>query len=197
MENLNSKESLTQFLLNNKVELTGFVNEIDWEEVDYDDIIKNKEEYSITEHLVISLKEKELIIKYFDSIEAFCKETNIDFVSEEVDGKDIEFMHLSSVHKEHSIRKNGLLEKYCSDEADLGFGIYAIESNCDKGLDNLKTFFEDYSDDNVLVIKGKYDSFYTKCIYGEGHEGYIVLTEDIDPSKLSFEIMKVDDFLYL
>ena len=77
------------------------------------------------------------------------------------------------------------------------FGIYVVESDCYEGLDNIKTFFEDYSEDDILVVKGKYDSLYTKCIYGLGHEGYIVLSESVKPSSLSLEIMSVEDFLCL
>lgn len=196
MKDLKSKEELTQFLLKNKVELTGFIGEVD-EDMEYNDIIKNKNEYCITEHMVISKKEKESILKYYDSIEKFAKEHNIDFISEKINGNSINFIHLSDIRKEQSIRKNGLLCSYCSYEADLGFGIYAIESNCYKGLDNLKSFFEDYEKEEVLVIKGIYNSSYTKCIYGQGHEGYIVLEDDVPPTKLSMEIMNIDDFLLL
>lgn len=196
MKVLKSKEELTQFLLKNNVELTGFIGEVD-EDMEYNDIIKNKHEYCITEHMVISKKEKESILEYYDSIEKFAKENNIDFISEEINGTSINFMHLSDIRKEQSIRKNGLLGQYCSEEADLGFGIYAIESNCSKGLDNLKTFFEDYDKEKVLVIKGTYNLSYTKCIYGEGHEGYLVLEDNIHPDKLSMEIMNIDDFLLL
>ena len=197
METLNSKEELMHYLINNKVEPTGFISEIDEDEIDYCDIIKNKKEYGVTEHLVISSKEKELIIKYFGSVEAFGIETNIDFISEEINDTPIEFIHLSNPRFENSIRSKGLVSDYCSYVTDLGFGIYAIESNCEQGLDNVKTFFEDYEDNYVLVVKGKYNSHYTKCIYGIGHEGYIVLSEDVEPSLLSFEIMEVDDFLLL
>ena len=197
MDKFNSKESLKDYLLKNKVELTGFTDELDETELSYDEILANKEEYSITEHLIISSKEKDLIISFFGSIENFCKETNVDFVSEEITDNHIEFIHLSDVFKADSIKSKGLLACHCSDVVDLGFGIYAIESNDEIALDNLKTFFEDYMYDEVLVVKGKYNSSYTKCIYGEGCEGYIVLDEDVEPAKLSFKIMKVDDFLCL
>ena len=68
MDKFNSKESLKDYLLKNKVELTGFTDELDETELSYDEILANKEEYSITEHLIISSKEKDLIISFFGSI---------------------------------------------------------------------------------------------------------------------------------
>lgn len=53
----------------------------------------------------------------------------------------------------------------------------------------------DYDYDKILVIRCKYSSYYTKCIYGEEHEGYLLLIDDIKPSNLTFEVMRVSDFL--
>ena len=102
--------------LSSKIELTGFISEIDISTLDYCDIVKNKEEYLVTEHLVISAQEKELIIKYFGDIESFAKDSNIDFISEEFNKNPIEFIHLTGIRYKGSIMKKGLVSDYCSQE---------------------------------------------------------------------------------
>lgn len=57
MRNFDSKDSLKNFLLNYNVKLTGDIDELE-EDYDVDEVISNKYDYGITEHLVMNQKER-------------------------------------------------------------------------------------------------------------------------------------------
>lgn len=190
-----SKEEFLNQLIS-QIEYTGVLyNEsdiddkgnIDFEELDYD-----------YKHLAINYKQQDLIRLHDIDIDEFCREQEVDFVSE-IDEFEIDFIHVTKKSNLENIKQLGLIvDPKSKFIPDLGVGIYAVPIGSERGLDNLKTFLEDYCEDEILVITGTHKGKYTHCIKGEGHEGYIVFKDSkISPENLSFEIMNIYDFLMM
>lgn len=145
-----------------------------------------------------SFKHLELTKEEFDfvtsecSIEEFADKNNIDLISLICEGK-IDFIHYTYVSNEKSILEKGLLignsEYFC----DLGFGIYAIEKNDNVGKDNLNVYFEGFQDDEALEVSGSYEGVYSKCIYGEEHENYIVIPKPIKKDALKTKKILIEE----
>lgn len=190
-----SKEEFLNQLIN-QIEYTGVLfNESDiddngniyFKELDYD-----------YKHLVLNYVQQDLIKLHNINIDEFCRDNEINFVSE-IDDFEMDFIHVTKKSNLESIKQLGLIvDQESNFIPDLGVGIYAIPIGSEKGLDNLKTFLEDYCEDEILLITGTHKGKYTHCIKGEGHEGYIVFKDpQISPENLSFETMNIYDFLMM
>lgn len=193
LEKLISKQELiTQ--LTQQIEDTGTW----WDDSDVDengnvDFSNLEYEYK---HLVISSNQMDLIKMYDISIDDFCNENEIDFVSKTCEGT-IEFIHTTRKSNLENIKQIGLIVDY---EAcfipDLGEGIYGVPIDSEKGIDNLKTFLVDFDENEIPLIKGSYNGKYNYCFKGDLHQGYIVFhNKKIGPENLYFEVISVDDFL--
>ena len=148
-------------------------------------------------HLTISSEQVDFMKIYGIDLDTFCKEYEVDFVSQTYNG-EIEFIHVTKVENLESIKYMGLLQnENVTYIPDLGEGIYAVDAESTKGLENLKTYLSDFSEEKMLLIKGIYTGKYNYCIKGQGHEGYIVFHDKvIPPSNLSFEIIDLNDFFF-
>lgn len=124
------------------------------------------------------------------------KQKNIDFIIQEKTG-EIDFLHVSYKHLKEKINKEGLVyqkeDKWIN---DLGKGIYVIEENNEVALDNLYNYIENHEDDELLLVRGTFVGTYYECIYGNEHESYICIRENIPANLLSTEIIFIDDFLF-
>lgn len=121
----------------------------------------------------------------FSVMEELESKCDVDFFCKEENG-NLKFIHVADIGKSSFIYTNGL--KITSGYIpDLGEGIYCIEDSDTNinALDNLKAYFECYNQDSpFLEVRGTYTGKYIKCIYGNSHEGYIVLT---DVNKIKIE----------
>lgn len=188
-----SKEDLLK-QLSEQIQDTG----VWWDESDVDE--NGNVEFSNLDneyrHLVVDRVQLDLMKIYGICLDDFCKENNIDFVSETCKA-EIQFLHVTRKSNLENIKHMGLI---VDDNAcfipDLGEGIYGVDVDSMKGVDNIKTFLVDFPDRELLLIKGVYEGGFNYCIKGENHEGYIVFHDrKISPKSLSFEIMAVEDFL--
>jgi len=131
-------------------------------------------------HMILTEEQYEEILKSGTELIKIAEESQVDFISVRKNNK-ITFKHISAVENESSINKSGL--SFHDDEFiyDLGKGIYVIEESDEQALDNLKTYVaEGFEDDEILLVTGWYTGEYTKCVYGFQHEGYIVLSKNVD-----------------
>lgn len=143
-------------------------------------------------HLVLE-RAQALIQQLLPSI---AQSYDADFISIEEEGV-IEFIHVSRLEVAESIKSNGLI---LSDEdfvLDLGKGIYVIEDADDEAEQHLLDYLESSDDEEILVVRGCYSGKYTRCLYGEGHVGYIVIKENI-PAKCieQLDILPLEDILF-
>lgn len=126
-------------------------------------------------HMVISEKElNNLMIE--KSLDEIAKEYNVNFISIKKKGS-IDFKHYTLSEYEGSIYDNGLICNNGNYIPDLGKGIYVIDKNNVDAEDNVLDYLVemyDY-DEKFIVVEGEYNGEYIECIYGYGHEGYIVL----------------------
>lgn len=137
-------------------------------------------------HLILSEEEFENINNDL-GIDTFAFKNGIDFISVRYNG-EIDFIHYTSIDNKESIEEKGLIQIDNQWIMDLGRGTYVIEDNDDVAEDNLYTYFEEKDDDDeVLKIEGVYKGEYIKCEYGIGHEGYIVISNNIPPSDIFCE----------
>lgn len=145
-------------------------------------------------HLTLTEGEYEKIIST-RSLKEIAKEQQVDFISVIKEGR-VRFLHVSNEYNYDSIDKNGLQANADGFTGDLGIGIYVIDESNKTALDNLKTYVMDESND-LLLVDGYYYGPYTECVYGEQHEGYIVLLANSIPEHqvLTLEVESVDDFL--
>lgn len=194
VNNLISKEELLKQLVK-QIENTG----VWWDEsnMDEDGNIDFSELENEYRHLVLDINQRDLMKMYDISLDDFCKNKEVDFVSETHES-EIEFIHVTKKSNLENIKHMGLIT---DDEAcfipDLGDGIYGVDRNSEIGIDNIKTFLVDFPENELLLIKGMYRGRYNYCFKGENHEGYLVFwNRRIDPKDLSFEVMNVDDFLF-
>lgn len=147
---------------------------------------------AIFRHLIITKEELEMIEKEYD-IEEFAEKYNISFISLECYGQ-IDFEHYTDVCNDESIQEKGLIISDSTWISDLNNGIYVIEEYDEDAKDNLNTYFEDKEeDDELLKVVGTYEGKYIKCIYGEGHENYIVIPTNIPSKDISMEIITIED----
>lgn len=110
---------------------------------------------------------------------------------------EVAFVRVSSTHMYQDILENGI---YHIDEdyiMDLGRGIYAAEFNNECGVDNIKTYIENFETEDILVITGVYTGRYYECITIGDHQGYLLFKQPI-PSECIQEVIQttVSDFLY-
>lgn len=128
-------------------------------------------------HLVLSDKkeyEKE-------ELKELAKTHDVDFISKEEEGS-FTFLHVTSPEHLDSIREHGLKPSEDGYVGDLGYGVYLIDEDDTEAIENLLDYLEASLEDDeeeVLLIQGSYTGAFTRCIYGEGHEGYIVIKEII------------------
>ena len=122
-------------------------------------------------HLVLTEAEWEEI-KASTNREKFPFGLKVDFVSVLRNG-GLEYLHVTDADRNY-IEQNGLKEgRYVG---DLGRGIYVVEESNPEAVANLMDFLSEYKEEEELtLVKGYYKGQYTECIYGYGHEGYIVL----------------------
>lgn len=77
---------------------------------------------------------------------------------------------------------------------DLGSGFYAYfdtelgSENIEKYLED-KDFCEDDEDESGVILDIEYEGRYTRCIYGDKHEDYMVLFD--------LNAIKINDFEYV
>lgn len=112
-------------------------------------------------------------------LSAMAIEHQVDFISKEEHGT-ISFLHVTDVENLDAILELGLQPNVEGYVGDLGWGVYLIEEDDDTACDNLYDFLEAREPDSeVLILKGSYTGNYTRCLYGQGHEGYIVAKETV------------------
>lgn len=149
-------------------------------------------------HLIIKNKEEGKYDLNYEKYKEIAKVLKIDFLSVSRNG-EISFLHVASIHSFDFIDKNGLKPLIDDFVLDLGQGLYVIskEINYDVAIENLLNYVaEEIEDEKLLVIKGKYNGKFTECVFGEGHEGYIVLKSSVPREDIEIIEMSVDDFLW-
>lgn len=125
-------------------------------------------------------------------LKKLAEQHQVDFICVEREG-EVNYIHLTDVENVDFIEQNGLKKKDVV--SDLGIGIYVVDKNNYEGIDNLKTYFEDYEKDEIVVVTGFYVGKYLECVYGYGHVGYIVInTDKIEYNDI--DIIKIEDFLF-
>lgn len=118
----------------------------------------------------------------------------VDFISQVEEGT-INFIHVSYTSQLTSIKEIGLIAS--SESSDLGVGVYLIEEDDVEGTENLLTYVETLmQEEDILIVKGTYQGRYIRCLYGEGHEGYIVVKETISPSLIEDWSEKTQDDIW-
>lgn len=142
-------------------------------------------------HLIFTEEEYNKI----ENLDKIIEEKDIDFVSVEREG-NVTYCHITAIDNYDSIDKQGLIYSQNSVwVGDLGRGIYAVQKDDFKAIDNLKTYVaETIEDDSILIVKGNYTGRYNECVHGYGHEGYIVFKESTNNINDLVEC-SVDDFL--
>lgn len=91
------------------------------------------------------------------------------------------FVHITDVSNYDSIMKDGLVPN-SSWVSDLGCGVYTIDDADYDAWDTLRSFVSDLDiGEEILTIKGNYSGRYLQCVYGDDHEGYIVIPDAILP----------------
>ena len=129
-------------------------------------------------------------------IEVFCKQHDISFITIKYN-KTINFIHYSDVDNEEDIKRLGLINVDSDWVPDLGLGIYVIEEKDIDALDNLMDYFGEKDDEEELLkVTGTYTGPYEECIYGEGHEGYILIPHDVKPDNIDTEIICFEEIFY-
>lgn len=126
------------------------------------------------QHLVLPLDSN----ASHDELEKLASIHQVDFISKVEEGT-ISFVHVSRPEHLLSIQNYGLLaSEYVG---DLGAGIYLIEEDDSVATENLMDYLESLckEGETLLIVKGTYHGTYTRCLYGEGHEGYVVVKETV------------------
>lgn len=149
-------------------------------------------------HLVISEEELDILNKNYIGLEKIANDLKIDFISVTLKG-EVDFLHISQLSSFNFIIKNGLKPKNTSYIADLGKGVYAVGIDDEKAIDNIKTYISELCDnDDIVIVNGTYEGEYTRCIYGEGHEGYLVFQglKGLSADELdNWDTIKIEEFL--
>ncbi len=143
-------------------------------------------------HLVVAENELEEI-KSKTTLKEFASSLRVDFISVAKDD-GLEYLHVIDTDRNY-IEQNGLKEgRYVG---DLGRGLYVVEENNPEAVANLMGFLSEYKEEEELtLVKGYYKGPYTECVYGYGHEGYIVLkgTDGVKPGEISIDRIDVEQF---
>lgn len=129
------------------------------------------------QHMVLS--EKEEYEK--EELKELAKTHNVDFISKEEEGS-FTFLHVTSPEHLESIREHGLKPSEDGYVGDLGYGVYVIDEDDTEAIENLLDYLEAALEDDeeeILLIQGSYTGAFTRCIYGDGHEGYIVIKSTV------------------
>lgn len=145
--------------------------------------------------LVVTEDELEELMNKYGSYTKISELYKVDFISVKLE-TEIDFMHLTSPRNKSSIERLGLIMGDSDYMPDLGKGVYVIDIYSEKGFENLKDFVVDKDEDDLLIVEGCYKGEIELCVYGEGHEGYIVINDDIESENLETKIISVDDFLF-
>lgn len=141
-------------------------------------------EDALFKNLIVSEEEFENI-DYNFGIEKFAAQHEINFICVQYNGT-IKFQHFTKSTKANDILKHGLIPNDLT-IMDLGIGVYVIAENDEVGLDNLGQYFMDDENTSMAIISGEYTGNYIECVYGNGHEHYIVLPGNIPADTLSIE----------
>lgn len=157
----------------------------DIEEADSDAIFKC---------LSLSGKEYTLLNK-INCLNDLVTEYGISFVTVKCNARPtapLNFMHVTRLDNVDLIMKEGIKvnKGYVS---DLGIGNYVVWVDDCIGKDNLRNYiadmyenelYDDYTGSitELAIVQGEYVGDFYKCVLGEGHEGYILISEDI-PAK--------------
>lgn len=109
----------------------------------------------------------------------------VDFISKEEEG-NVSFIHVSRPEHLDSIQENGLIANETGYIGDLGTGVYVINQYDTDGIENVLNYIEGAfeNEEEVLLVEGSYDGKMTRCIYGEGHVGYIVIKSTISADNI-------------
>ncbi|MDD4779205.1 MAG: hypothetical protein PHT02_01185 [Tissierellia bacterium] len=134
------------------------------------------------------------------SLKELSNELQIDFICVERK-ENINILHITETSNKKPINKNGLIINNSDFTYDLGNGIYCVLDTNNPfydGIENLKDYVLDGFDSNkILIVKGNYEDEYIECVYGKGHEGYIVLKNNVSKTNIDdLEIIKTENFLY-
>lgn len=112
----------------------------------------------------------------------------------------IELNHYSAESNYDNILKKGLLipdKSNIDNVLDFGVGIYTIDSTTEEGEENIKDYLENYEDEYIAEFNINSDGEYFECIYGEGHVGYVLITQNIKTEMIdNADVLSVNDFLY-
>lgn len=147
-------------------------------------------------NLVVSEIELNELLGVYGSYESISEHYKVDFISVHMKS-EIDFIHLTDVRNQSGIEKLGLLVPNSEYIPDLGKGVYVVDVYSEKGFDNVKDYIAEKDNmEELLVIEGSYEGELEICVYGDGHEGYIVINNYIDPENLDMRVMSVDDFLF-
>ena len=125
---------------------------------------------------------------------------NVNLVLKKFEGVDLNLVHYTSEDNYEGIVEKGILLPDLNDEnnnLDLGIGIYCIEEgNLDAEL-NIEKYLENYEEDYVSKFTFNFTGEYLECIYGEEHEGYILLAKNV-PAKdiIEHDSEAVQDLLW-
>lgn len=171
--------------LKNKISFSGYLDEDDY----------------LYKHLVLTATEYEKLSFTHSALE-LSEILNVDFISIIYEG-EVSFIHISDVDCEEEILSTKKLigtenAKYDLYDDIYKDGVYAIKEDSDIGLENVKDYFMDKRKDELLIVRGEFEGKYKECIFGEGHEGYLVLLkENSNYKNIETEIYSIDDFLFL
>lgn len=144
--------------------------------------------------LVVTETELEELMNKYGSYAKISELYKVDFISVKLK-TEVDFIHLTSPKNKSSIEKLGLIMGDSDYIPDLGKGVYVIDIYSEQGFENLKDFVVDKEEEELLIVEGCHRGEIELCVYGEGHEGYIVISDDIESENLETKIISIDDFL--
>lgn len=144
--------------------------------------------------LVVGEYELDELMYKHGSLDNISRQYDVDFISVIIKS-EIDFIHLTDIRNKSGIEKLGLIIPDSEDVPDLGKGVYVIDNYSERGFYNLKEFVAQKDANEILVIEGTYKGGLEVCVYGDGHEGYVVLNDNVAPENLEMRVMSVKDFL--
>lgn len=129
------------------------------------------------QHLILEHGEE----KTKEELAELAQTHQVDFISKEEEGT-FTFLHVTRPEHLDSIQENGLLASEDGYVGDLGYGLYVVDEEDTTALGNLLDYLEAALEDDeeeLLLVQGSYTGTFTRCIYGDGHEGYIVIKSTV------------------
>ena len=195
----------------NKLQKSGSYN---GEPFEYN-LLRLKEDYN---NLINDSKKYSDLIDIFCEIENDIRELLVTRTKREDNFRGI---HVTDIKNYDSILQYGLKIPNNNNIPNLGKGIYCIRNMNHKDYISKEEFGFDghlHLSDWVLDLNGSYDwdeeeyafkmdttmicvveienynGLYDECIYGEDHTGYIVLHEDVPPTKIKVNKMSLSEF---